>query len=200
MLIMSDVEWTLLCTRPIGWAWFFNVKVHESNCLQEDMPLYPYTLFWLWADQSMLLLLNAACLAAKQQTSILMSLVWTRKGSNPRPSTQEACKLTITSLWQFKNRMKLYHFLCLMVKILLKLIKCLCNICRKMWFSTSLYWWLYWPDRIISQYSTLKKIWHKFVSICSCTKGMICKTWMGSMLLLLHKAMRRNCAENLSYL
>ena len=44
----------------------FNVLAHESNSLQEDMTLYPDTLFWLWAHQSMLLQLNAACLEEKQ--------------------------------------------------------------------------------------------------------------------------------------
>ena len=37
--------------------------VHESNILQEDMPLYSDMLFLIWADQFMLLdlILNAAC-------------------------------------------------------------------------------------------------------------------------------------------
>jgi hypothetical protein len=33
-------------------------------------------------DQSLNLLLNAACLAEKQQISILLSLVWPERGSN----------------------------------------------------------------------------------------------------------------------
>ena len=74
----------------------FNVLAHKINSPQEDMPLYPYTLFRLWADQSFLLLLNAACLAKKKQTPILMSLVWPDRGSNPRPSALEAGTLTIT--------------------------------------------------------------------------------------------------------
>ena len=49
---------------------FFNVLAHESNIPQEDMPLYPDTIFWLRADQYLLLLLNAACLADKQQLPI----------------------------------------------------------------------------------------------------------------------------------
>ena len=35
----------------------FNVLAHESNSPQEDVPIYPDTLFWLWADQCLLLLL-----------------------------------------------------------------------------------------------------------------------------------------------
>ena len=86
ILMMSDDEWTLLCTIPTRWA-------HESNSPREDVPLYPDTLFWLWDHQSMLLLLNAACLAEKQHIPILMSLVWSGRGSNPRPSALEASTL-----------------------------------------------------------------------------------------------------------
>ena len=48
---------------------------HESNIPQEDMPPIPDTLFLLLADQSLLLLLNAAYLGQKQKLKILMSLV-----------------------------------------------------------------------------------------------------------------------------
>ena len=42
--------WSLLRTSTL--SRIFNVLAHESNSPQEDMPLYPDTLFWLWADQS----------------------------------------------------------------------------------------------------------------------------------------------------
>ena len=58
---------------------------HESNSSQEDLSIKPYTLFWLWVDQYLLLILNAECLAEKQQIPILMCLVWLGQGSNPRP-------------------------------------------------------------------------------------------------------------------
>ena len=51
---------------------------HEINNLQEDVPFYQDTLFWLWADQSMLLLLNAACLAEKQHVPVFKVFGLTR--------------------------------------------------------------------------------------------------------------------------
>ena len=79
----------------------FNVLAHESNSPQEDMPLYPDTLFWLWTNQSLLLLLNAACLAQKQQIQIFMSLVWPSRGSNPPPSTLEGSTLTVGDMYEY---------------------------------------------------------------------------------------------------
>ena len=70
----DDDEWTLLCTI-LQAETDFNMLAHKSNSSQEDVPLYPITLFWLWVNQSLLLLLNAACLAEKQHIPILMSLV-----------------------------------------------------------------------------------------------------------------------------
>ena len=45
------------------------------------MTLHSDTLFWFRANQFLLLLLNAACLAEKQQIQILLSLVWHNRGS-----------------------------------------------------------------------------------------------------------------------
>jgi hypothetical protein len=44
----------------------------------------------------LLFLLNAACLAEKQQIPILYSLVWVDRGSNPRSTALETNTLTIT--------------------------------------------------------------------------------------------------------
>ena len=57
----------------------------ESNSQQEAMPLKPDTLFWLWVDQYLLLLLNAVCLAEKQQKKIpiLKSMDWPGRRSKP---------------------------------------------------------------------------------------------------------------------
>ena len=62
---MSSDEWNLFCTRKTRWGGFLSLA-HESNSLQDDMPLYLDTFFWLWANQSLLLLLNAAYLAERQ--------------------------------------------------------------------------------------------------------------------------------------
>ena len=64
--------WGLLCAR----SWIFIVLSHCNNSPRVDMSLYSDTLFWFRANQSLFLLLNAACLAVKQQIPILMSLVW----------------------------------------------------------------------------------------------------------------------------
>jgi hypothetical protein len=48
------------------------------------------------ATQSLLFLLNAACLAEKQQIPILKSLVWLDLGSKPRSTAREASRLIIT--------------------------------------------------------------------------------------------------------
>jgi len=55
-----------------------------------------YTLFWFWANQSLLFLLNAVCLAEKQQIPILWSLVWPDRSSNPLSTALEATTVIIT--------------------------------------------------------------------------------------------------------
>jgi hypothetical protein len=44
-------------------SWIFIVLVHWNNSLWVDMSLHSEILFWFWADQSLFLLLNAACLS-----------------------------------------------------------------------------------------------------------------------------------------
>jgi hypothetical protein len=51
---------------PVDW-----VLAHWNNCLRVDMSLHLDTLFRFRDNQSLLLLLNAACLAEKQQMTIL---------------------------------------------------------------------------------------------------------------------------------
>jgi hypothetical protein len=50
------------------------------------MSAHSDTLSWFRANQSLLFLLDAVCLAEKQQIPILLSLVWPNQGSNPRPT------------------------------------------------------------------------------------------------------------------
>jgi hypothetical protein len=63
--------WCLLCTRPTL-SWIFIVLANWKNSLQVDMLLHMYTdtLFWFRNNQSLLLLLSAACYAEKQQIPI----------------------------------------------------------------------------------------------------------------------------------
>ena len=55
-----------------------------------------YTLSRFRANQSLLFLLNAACLAEKQQIPILQFLVGPDRGSNPRSTALDVSTLTIT--------------------------------------------------------------------------------------------------------
>jgi hypothetical protein len=56
-------------------VYIFNVmgqkSEHWNNSPRIDMWPHVDTLFWFWANQSLLLLHNAACLAEKQQVPIL---------------------------------------------------------------------------------------------------------------------------------
>jgi hypothetical protein len=51
-------------------SWIFIVLAHWSNSPRVDMSLHSHTLFWFRANQSLLFLLNAACLAEKQHIPI----------------------------------------------------------------------------------------------------------------------------------
>jgi hypothetical protein len=49
----------------------FIVPAYWSNSPRVDMLLHSYTLSWFRANQSLLILLNAACLAEKHQIPII---------------------------------------------------------------------------------------------------------------------------------
>ena len=51
-------------------SWIFVVLAHSSNSPRVDMSLHSDTLFWFRVNQSLLFLLNTACLAGKQQISL----------------------------------------------------------------------------------------------------------------------------------
>jgi hypothetical protein len=71
-------------------------KTGPRHC-RVDMSLHSDTLLWFRANQYLLLLLNAACLAEKQQIPILYSLVWPDRGSNPQ-SIAKNCWIGVKQL------------------------------------------------------------------------------------------------------
>ena len=70
--IYISMRWLLspLWTRPTLFVEIIIVLSHWSNSLQIGMSLHLDTLSWFKANQSLLLLLNAACLAKKQPIPI----------------------------------------------------------------------------------------------------------------------------------
>ena len=84
---------------------------HWNNSGLVDMLLPSDTLLWYWANQSLLFLLNAVCLAEKQQILLLLRLVWLDRGSNPQSTAFEASMLTITLSMQFLVRKSFYIYI-----------------------------------------------------------------------------------------
>jgi hypothetical protein len=85
--------WYLLCTRPTCLKLDF-YSAHWNNISRIDMSPSSDTLFWFGATQSLLFLLNAVCLAVKQQKPILVS-------HDGRSSLRSMSMLTITPPMRF---------------------------------------------------------------------------------------------------
>ena len=64
-------------------SWIFIVLAHWNNCSRIDMSLNTDTLFWFRVNQFLLFLLNAACLAEKQQIPIFIVFSLTRPWLKP---------------------------------------------------------------------------------------------------------------------
>ena len=79
----------------------FIVLAHWNNRSRVDMSLHSDTLFCFRANQSLVLFLNYALLAEKQQIPIIYSLVWADHWSNPRSTAPKTKTLTITPPMQF---------------------------------------------------------------------------------------------------
>ena len=107
---MRSYNFMMMSTLYYMLSWIFIMLAHWNNSQRIDMLLLLETLSWFWANQSMLLLLNAACLAEKQQIPILQSLAWPDHGSKPWSTRLKAKKLTITPMmpvcWQRKVKNK----------------------------------------------------------------------------------------------
>ena len=78
------------------------VLAHWKNSVRVDMLLHSDTLYWDCVNQSLLLVLNTACLAEKQQIQIKFIVFGIPPpGSNLRSTTLEASTLTITLPMRF---------------------------------------------------------------------------------------------------
>jgi hypothetical protein len=73
--------------------------ISMRQCLLCTRSTQRYTLSWFWAYQSMLFLLNDACLSGKATNNNLIFFGLSRTGSNAISSTLEANTLTM----QFTN-------------------------------------------------------------------------------------------------
>jgi len=74
--------------------------VHGNSSPRVDIPLYSDILSWFRANQSLLLLINAACLSVKQQILFfLQSLVWPDRGHHF--TTDAILKVAFVSLVLF---------------------------------------------------------------------------------------------------
>jgi hypothetical protein len=82
--------------------------VINNYVLENIVKFYEYLCFLVVIDVWLLFLLNAACLAEKQQIPILLSLVLPDRGSNPRCTAPEASTLTITRPMRLKSKIFTY--------------------------------------------------------------------------------------------
>ena len=97
-----------LCTRPTRWV---IVLVHWNNSPRVDMSIHSGTLFWFWANQSLLVFLNATCLVEKQQISKSCKLCFTliqrlhlsviNSGADTGGAHQARAPLKLEIIWFF---------------------------------------------------------------------------------------------------
>jgi hypothetical protein len=85
--------------------------VHWNNSPRIDISPTFDTLSWFRANQSLLFLLNAACLPEKQQIPILYSFVWQDRSLYLQSIALEASTLTITLPMRFPIFIFLIFFL-----------------------------------------------------------------------------------------
>jgi hypothetical protein len=89
------VHWVQCSDGFIMWS-MLTLYVDHNFQHQVDMSLYLDTLFWFQAHPSLFLLLNAACLAEKQQIPNSLFLVWT--DINPMKCFRSTRSITLSKM------------------------------------------------------------------------------------------------------
>ena len=97
-------EWLLFHAKSaIFLLYHGEKKLIFNEMMMRSGLFYPYTLFWFGADQSLLFLLHAACLAEKQQANFIVFGL-TRPGLEPTiyrtrgdPANHYRCRIPKTS-------------------------------------------------------------------------------------------------------
>ena len=108
----SYIPWNDDDVQTLYWVnmlnWIYLLLAHWNNSLWVNMLLHSDTWSWLRANQSLHLLITAACLLEKQQIPFLKSLVWPNCGPNQRSTALEASTWTITHPMCFYKMNKIY--------------------------------------------------------------------------------------------
>jgi hypothetical protein len=132
-------------------SWIFIVLAHWNNSLGINISLHSDTLSWFRANQSLFLLLNAACLAEKQQYqfhSLWFDQIGARSHDLPHsrraryPLHHRCCKI----YWKFIIYLQPPNTLC---PHFTTPFCCLPNPANK------IYWRLSWQQSLINRLSTL---------------------------------------------
>ena len=96
---LHSMRWCLLCTRPTRLvSWIFIVLAHWDNSPWVDMSLHSDILFRFRANKSLILFLNAAYWAEKQQIQILQSLVSPDHSLNPQYTLLSVLKVNVLTI------------------------------------------------------------------------------------------------------
>ena len=88
--------WCQLCTRSVLLVRMYSCSSLKQQSMTCCCSLTHYS--WFQANQSLLLLLNAACLVEKQQLPVLLSLVWPDLGLS-RQLTWSGLEPSIYLIW-----------------------------------------------------------------------------------------------------
>ena len=106
------------CTRPTRWGECHSASSLKQQCTCVEMSLHVDTLSWFRVNQSLLLVLKAACLPEKQQILFVKSsrrglepMTYFTRGEHDYNYTTDAVATSNNYLWNLSNYMIRYWFL-----------------------------------------------------------------------------------------